>query len=313
MMMAEPNLRSGEHGNPFPDERCCRTSAKAIVSVIVGSCSLVAMSFGVPVITLVACFVGLSAIILGVLGLNDIKNPSKRVTGKGTAKTGVALGSVAIIVTVLSVLGAEGLEPSRFARCSNNLKQLGLALHKYASQHGAFPPAASCDASGKPLLSWRVLILPYLERQDLYDQFRLDEPWDSPHNRPLVDRMPSDFQCPTANLHSGSTTYQVVVGPRSIFTGEPAGVAPTSIKDGTSATIMVAEAARAVPWTKPEDLELASRDPLLGAGSKHPGKFFALMADASVRSITTSGEDAISPQELRACVTRDGREEVAPP
>jgi hypothetical protein len=314
MMMAQPNLRSGEQGNPFPDEGCCRTSAKAIVSVILGSCSLVAMSFGVPVITLLACCAGVPAIILGMLGLNDIKNPAKRVTGKGMAKTGVALGSLATIVTVISILGAEGREPSRFAGCTNNLKQIGLALHEYASQHGTFPPAARCDANGKPLLSWRVLILPYLEQRDLYDQFHLDEPWDSPHNMPLADRMPRDFHCLTAELSSTSlTTYEVVVGPRSLFTGEPTGVSLASVRFGTTETIMVVEASKPVPWTKPEDLSLASPDPLLGAGSKHPGRFVALMADASVRSIKTSGKDAISPQELRSLVTRDGREAVTLP
>ncbi len=298
----------------FHDDHPSRTSGKAIASLILGLGSLVAISFGVPPIILLAGCVGILAIILGMLGLRDINNPMKQVTGKGMATGGIVLGALMMVATVLAVLGAEGIEPSRRAQCVNNLKQIGLAMDNYYEANGTFPPAARYDADGKPLLSWRVLILPYVEQRALYEQFHLDEPWDSPHNKPLADRVPSVFQCPSERLPSQSlTTYVVVVDARSMFTGEASGVPISSVSDGTSKTLLVVEAASPVLWTKPDDLSLAPVARLLGVGSKHPGEFNALMADGLVRFIRDSGNDAISPQDLGALVTRDGHEAVATP
>ena len=289
----------------FDEGTPLRTSRKAKASLILGLCSFVA-----------CCLTGVPAIVLGILGLLDINNPMKRVTGKRLAIAGIVLGTLTTIVGVFLILfPQESREATRRASCENNLKQIALAMHNYDDAHGTFPPAARYDANGKPLLSWRVLILPYLEgQQGLYEQFHFDEPWDSPHNKSLADRMPRVFQCETAQLPSPSlTTYQVIVDPRSMFTGEPTGVPFSSVSDGSSATLLIVEAASPVPWTKPEDLSLASPDPLLGMGSKHPGSIVAVRADGSIRSIKTSGEEAISPQDLRALVTRDGHEEVAAP
>ena len=83
------------------------------------------------------------------------------------------------------------------AQCTNNEKQIALALHNYHDQHNSFPPAFSQGKDGKPLLSWRVLILPFLDQQQaLYDQFHLDEAWDSPHNRTLIAKMPAVLSLP---------------------------------------------------------------------------------------------------------------------
>ena len=248
-----------------------------------------------------------------MLGLRDINNPKKRVAGKGIAKTGTVLGTVTTIMVVLIGLFSESREPGRRALCTNNLKQIALAMHNYESEFGSFPPAATYDKDGKPLLSWRVLLLPYLEEGDLYHQFHLDEAWDSPNNKPLGDRMPSTFRCPSGDLSPGLTTYQVIVDPRSMFTGGPTGVPLSSVIDGTSKSFLVVEGTSPVPWSKPADLSLASSKPELGIGSKHPGGFIAAMADASARFIRTEGNDAISPQDLRALVTRDGHEEIAAP
>ena len=98
-----------------------------------------------------------------------------------------------------------------------------------------------------------------------------------------------------------------------MFTGEPSGVTLLSIRDGTSKTLLVVEAARPVPWSKPEDLSLTANAPALGMGSKHPGGFNVALADGAVRFVRPSGDNAISPQHLRALVTRDGGEEVEAP
>jgi hypothetical protein len=107
-------------------------------------------------------------------------------------------------------------ESDRRVQCANNLRRIGLVMQSYHDIYGSFPPPYVTDAQGKPLYSWRVLILPWMEERDLYDQWRLDEPWDSPHNRSLP--APSGFSCPTAgrNRPPGSTPYTdylAVVGP----------------------------------------------------------------------------------------------------
>src|SRR5207253_5726964 len=99
---------------------------------------------------------------------------------------------------------------------TNNLKQIAIAFHNYASAHrDHFPAAAIYSKDGKPLLSWRVALLPYLEQDNLYKQFKLDEPWDSEHNKKLIARMPKVFaSSPDPKLTAaGKTTFVVPVGP----------------------------------------------------------------------------------------------------
>jgi hypothetical protein len=283
-----------------------KTSGKAIASLVLGCCSI-----------LCSIFTSIPAIIFGVLGLNDINNSRNRLKGKGLAISGIVLGSIWTFIFVPLTLIALLLpavqaarEAARRAQCVNNLKQIALAMHNYADTYGCFPPAATYDADGKPLLSWRVLILPFIDGENISGQFHLDEAWDSPANKPLADQMPSAFRCPSEPEAKGLTTYQVIVDPRSIFTGKPAGVPVNAVTDGTSNTLLVVESKSTVPWTKPEDLSTKSSDPLLGAGSKHPGGFDVAMADGSIRFFRTS---TISPQVLKALVTRNGNEQVSPP
>ncbi len=245
--------------------------------------------------------------------MHDFKNPNKQDMGKGNAITGIVLGTLTLILTVLTALVSEGVEPSRRAMCVNNLKDIAMAMGNYHSAFGSFPAAATFDKAGKPLLSWRVLLLPYLEQGELYNQFHLDEAWDSPHNKPLADKMPRVFQCPSGELSQGLTTYEVFVEPNSMFTGTPSEVTIEDVTDGSSRTLLVVETTKLVPWTKPGGLSFASSEPGLGMGSKHPGGFNVSMADGSVRFLRMSGNDATSPGNLRAMVTRDGNEEVPAP
>jgi prepilin-type processing-associated H-X9-DG protein len=306
LIIPQPDVLPADELAEFHDHRPSGTSGKAIASLILGLCS-----------PLGCVFTGLPAVILGMMGLNDISSSKNRLGGKGMATTGIVLGSLTFLIVPVAVLAALLLpavqaarEAARRAQCTNNQKQIALAMHNFESTNGVFPPAAIFDPSGKPLLSWRVLILPYVEELSLYEQFHLDEPWDSPHNKPLAERIPPVYRCPSEPaLTQGLTTYQVIVGPRSMFTGEPTGVSLSGVRDGMSSTLTVVEAASAVPWTKPEDLSLASTDPMLGVGSKHPGGFNVTMADGSVRFFKTS----TGAQALRAMVTRDGRERVAAP
>src|SRR4029077_6226529 len=136
----------------------------------------------------------------------------------------------------------------------NNLKQLGLAMHNYLSTNNTFPANAIYAKDGRALLSWRVMLLPYLDQNELYKQFKLDEAWDSPHNRKLLEKMPAVFKSPAGKAkHPYGTFYQGFHGTGAIFDGK-AGIGIADITDGTSNTIMFVEAAKDVPWTKPEDL-----------------------------------------------------------
>jgi prepilin-type processing-associated H-X9-DG protein len=286
---------------PLPD----RVSGKAIASLVLGL-----LSFALCVLT------GLPAIVLGVLGIHEVRSSKGRVTGSGLATAGIILGTLgsmaAVLVALLLPAVQASREASRRVQCVNNLRQIGLALIHYHDEYGAFPPHAIADASGKPLLSWRVALLPFLGQRSAYDQFHLDEPWDSPTNRPLADTMPALFKCPSApDRAPAMTSYEVVIGPDTTFPGgrgERSVVRIVDVSDGTSDTILVGEAARPVHWSEPEDIPFDSAESLSGFGSRHPGGFLVVFADGSVRFLST----AIDPVTLRALLTRNGGERVSP-
>lgn len=172
----------------------------------------------------------------------------------------------------------------------NKLKQLGLAMHNYSdSKKGRLPAVANFDKQGKPLLSWRVHLLPYLNEQNLYRQFHLDEPWDSPHNKTLLAKMPKVFHGPNRKLNEeGKTIFLLPVGKDVAFTDGPDGRRfPADFTDGTSLTIFIIESddAHAVPWTKPEDLKIDRENPQRGLGGHFHGGFLAAIADGSVRFV----------------------------
>ncbi len=203
----------------------------------------------------------------------------------------------------------QAREAARRAQCTNNMKMINLAMLNYVSANNTFPAPATTDKDGKPLLSWRVAILPYLDQQALYDKFHQDEPWDSPHNKALIKEMPQVFVCPDrADVQPGTTTYRVFSGPGALFeAGKQNGL--NIVTDGTSNTILAVEAREAVPWTRPDsDLPF---DPnaaasLYGAGSPHPGGFNMAFADGSVLAVA----DSIDPKVFRTLITCNGGEIV---
>ena len=134
-------------------------------------------------------------------------------------------------------------------------------------------------------MSWRVQLLPYLGQAQLYEQFHLDEPWDSTHNKTLVAKMPQVFACPSSQLQPGMTTYLGVAGPKSIFTGDKP-VKIQEIIDGTSLTVMIvdASASKAVTWTKPDDLKYDKANPIAGIVGNHAKGFNAALCDGSWRT-----------------------------
>jgi hypothetical protein len=179
---------------------------------------------------------------------------------------------------------------ARRTQSMNNLKQVGLALHSFHAAHGHFPPTFSVGEGGKPLLSWRVQILPMIEQQSLYEEFKLEEPWDSEHNKKLIAKMPPVFRAATSKSPAGTTVYLTPRGERTIFPGADRDgvvgkIRMAHIRDGTSNTIMVVEAAdeSAVPWTKPDDFEYDVKAPAKGLIGQHKDGFLACFGDGSVQ------------------------------
>jgi hypothetical protein len=187
---------------------------------------------------------------------------------------------------VQTVLLSEARNNASRMQSINNMKQLGLAMHNYHDAHRHFPAAASYSPDGKPLLSWRVAILPMIEYGNLYDQFHFDEPWDSEHNKKLIDKMPIEYRSPRSKLKDYRSNYVVPVGPGTVFEGRE-GMSFKKITDGTSHTILAVEVddAHAVIWTKPDDLPYDPKEPSKGLGGLYKNVFVALFCDGAVRVI----------------------------
>ena len=175
-------------------------------------------------------------------------------------------------------------------------KQIGIALHSYAGTYNGELPRDIADKDGKPLLSWRVHLLPYVEQNALYVRFKLDEPWDSPANLPLLKQMPKMYANPRSpSTEPGLTHWQGFIGPRTLFdpSGKPLKIG--SLPDGSSNTLAVVEATTPVEWTRPGDIPYTPNGPLpqLGVGN---AIFLAAMADGSVRSVPVSTSPASLPR-----------------
>jgi hypothetical protein len=195
----------------------------------------------------------------------------------------------------------------------DNLKYILLGMHNYVSQHKAtyaFPPAY-ISKDGKPLLSWRVAILPYLEQDTtgavLYKQFHLDEPWDSQHNKALIAKMPVAYRSPKSKLIDGRTVYLTARGGETAFPGEK-GITRRQITDGLSNTIAVIEVDddHAVPWTKPDDWSFEQDHPTAGVGNYHPGGFLCGLCDGSARWLPNQFADSA----LKGLLTIAGGETI---
>jgi prepilin-type processing-associated H-X9-DG protein len=238
------------------------------------------------------------------------KGDTLSLSTKGLGNSQVApVAVIGVLVALLLPAVQAAREAARRAQSMNNLKQIGLAMLNDENTRGTYPARANFDKQGKPLLSWRVHVLPYIEQNALYRQFHLDEPWDSEHNKKLIPLMPKLYANPSGMARPGMANYLAVCGKGLMFDGEK-GRKVADITDGTSNTIMVVEADddHAVIWTRPEDWQFDPQHPMAGLGHAHPGGFNALFADCSVRFIAGS----IDPATFQAMLTIAGGEVVNP-
>jgi hypothetical protein len=206
---------------------------------------------------------------------------------------------------------AEGDAAKQRATSELNLERIAQAVINYADDHNGRLPADIVDRDGKPILSWRVHLLPYLLNQaELHKQFKLDEPWDSDANKKLLAKMPKVFDDPRVKVRlAGHTVYQGFAGPDAVFEPGKQLLFPASIPDGTSNTIMFVESSVAVAWTKPADLPFDEKKDLPDFGKAYGSKPLIVMCDGSTRVLDLTRTSA---KTIKAAITRSGGEVLGP-
>lgn len=219
------------------------------------------------------------------------------------------IGIIGILIALLLPAKRTTREAARRSQCKNNLKQIGLALHNYADHYGALPPAYTVDSHGKPLHSWRTLILPYVDQAPLYNRINLSKAWDDPANADASKTAIAAFQCPSTTCAANHTTYMAIVAAKGCFSlNEPRPL--SEITDGRGVTLMVIEVdpEHAVHWMAPVD---ADERLLLSIGAKtklaHTGGMHSTFVDGQVRFLSTE----TSAETRRALISIAGNEVMA--
>jgi len=319
------------------------TKPSMLPNVLVGSTvkNVMSLSTGLAAGSVPGSIVTLSQGVLRSMLFAKIRLISAALVGLGAAATGVgvgvgvvgrapqpapqqpaperpALNPEPIAVAAASVQGekteaefAPDRETELIVRCATNLKRIAKAIHAYLEANkDNFPAAAIIGPNGTPLLSWRVAILPYLGESEkaLYGQFKLSEPWDSPNNKDLLAKMPKVYALTVAKdgeKGKNVTHYLGFVGGGALFDKDRM-VSIRSVTDGTSNTLMIAEAVTGVPWTKPEDLTFTGRSLLPRLGGQFKEGFVGVRADGFPRLFKKS----LDPTLFVEMITRGGGEPI---
>ena len=231
-------------------------------------------------------------------------------------RSGFTLGEAIVVIGILTVLDLFLLpnlrisgEAARQVQCKNNLKQIGIALYNYHDMYDGLPPACTVDAHGQPLHSWRTLILPFLDQQQLYDNIDLSKPWNDPANAEAYSTHLAVYACPSASIPDGHTTCLALVGPDCAFQpGQSQRF--RNIEDATSNTILVVDVAEAnaVHWMDPTDsanqffLSFTDDTELSHTGGTH-----VAFADGAVRFLSAQ----VTTETRRALTTIAGEEDLS--
>ena len=229
----------------------------------------------------------------------------------------IVLGLLAAFLQ-LSLVNAR--PAARRAMCLNNMRQLATALSVYQATFGKFPPAYLADANGKPMTSWRVLVLPFIDDRVQFNKYDFDKPWDDPANQPISSMILAYFRCFSDPSFGPTTNYVAVVGPHTAWPGER-GRLESEFTDDPAETILLIEThGRNVRWAEPRDLTFDEAVDLLSQpfepGSGHPvdpGFFYkksslfnVAFADGHVQAIYWP----LDRQLAEALLTADGGERV---
>lgn len=266
---------------PFAPTTLPKTSGVAIASLVLGITSIIPTCLG-PLI----------GVILGIVAIVQIGGSQGQFKGTGLAITGIILSLVLGLVVPIAVLlpAVQAVRSAaRKVEDSNNVRGVIIATHNYESAFKTLPPTNNQTEEFGAGLSWRVHLLPYLNQQQLFDQFKTDEPWDSPHNIKLLPQLPDVYRSlsNTEILEEGHTLFQRPMGPFAIDDGQGSRVTLSRIRDGTSNTamIVIVEPSESVPWTKPDDYHFDPNSPKRGLAVNDRNEILVGMADGSIKWI----------------------------
>ena len=255
------------------------------------------------------------------MSVSSEQRPNRRSAWRWVVALAVGLLVVMGLALLLWPVVQDAREAARQASCIGQLKVFGLGMLNYDDVHGCFPPAYFADAEGRPAHSWRIVALPHQADRALYDRYRFDEAWNSPHNRALAEGLPIGmsgivpmYHCPTDRDSDWlDTSFVMVVGPRTISPGSTSR-REKEFADGMSNTIALAEMAESgIHWMEPRDLDFHDMSFRLNdwsrpsIRSRHPGVANAMFASGMVQSI----HEDIDPEVLKALITADGGEDVS--
>jgi Protein of unknown function (DUF1559) len=208
--------------------------------------------------------------------------------------------------------------PSKRVLCMSNIRGIAMALTSYSAANGGnIPPAYIADENGRPIHSWRALILKYIDRPDLHEAYRFDEPWDGPNNSKLHHDVLDIFRCPEdeGGMKSTQTSYVAILGPETAWPGSSAvNLDQIAAGDGLSQTVLLAEVVNSgIHWLEPRDLHLSQMAPTInsrsgqGISSRHPQIAIFAFADGRVKPIS----EKLPVETLRAFLTIRGNEPIA--
>ncbi|MFN0199483.1 MAG: DUF1559 domain-containing protein [Planctomycetaceae bacterium] len=205
-------------------------------------------------------------------------------------------------------------EAARHTQCRGNYAQIRLAFYNYQDAYGCLPPAYIADKDGKPMHSWRVLILPFIDWNDLYKKYNFSEPWNGPNNRQLLHECPMVFNCPSRPgfPDTTNTSYVVVTGRETAFPGsEP--ISLDDITDGPENTILVVEIAdNEIHWMEPRDLKFDEMSFIIDDPTKPSISSPHIVGPAVMFADGGSGvrlQKYVSPESVKAMLTIAGGEE----